>query len=224
MGKSKPPDLPGRSFGYMWHLLGLNFQVLGPTPVSTELMLAIFWEESFFNNVFQAGAGTAVGFGQTEPYEFYRFDANGLTSPNPGIAAAAKYAKAKGYLVYGLPPVIHLGKKRARLSAPVDDYTSVRIACAMVRDLYERGQRSKQAIAKGYGSVGYAGSDQPAHLAEPGGREKVVGGWFACEDALKREHARSSGAMDPDKVMAALKLAKDFNRDEEFRAILFAEG
>ena len=200
--------LPGRSLANMWHLLSLNYQVLGPTPVGTELMLAIFWEEGpFFNNVFQVGAGTAVGFGQVEPYEFYRMDAKGNLS---------QLAKAKHYLVHNLPRRIPLGKRKARLSGALDDYTSVRVACAFVRDLFERGVRSKHSILKAYGGVGFKGP-QPEKLAKKGGREAVISGWLQCEDALKAAHP----AMEPNTVLAALKLAKAFKNDDEFRKRLF---
>jgi hypothetical protein len=38
------------------------------SAVTDELMMAICWEESFFNNIRQDG-GTAIGFGQMEPSE-----------------------------------------------------------------------------------------------------------------------------------------------------------
>jgi hypothetical protein len=44
---------------------------------SDELYLAIFWEESFFNNRKQQG-GSAVGFGQIEPAEFYQLKKYGV--------------------------------------------------------------------------------------------------------------------------------------------------
>jgi len=80
-------NLPGKSYSYMVGLLNQNADVIAPTPLTNETMLSIFWEETFFNNILQTGAGHAVGFGQTEPAEFYRFDANGSLS---------QLAKAKG--------------------------------------------------------------------------------------------------------------------------------
>lgn len=201
--------LPGRPFAYMDHLICLNFQILGPTPISTELMLAIFWEESFFNNVVQSGGGTAVGFGQTEPYEFWRFDAKGSSS---------QLAKQKGYLVHHLPQRVSIGRRKARLTAPLDDFTSVKVACAMVRDLFERGKRSKLSILQAYGGVGFTGQ-QPAHLAAPGGRMKIIQGWLDCETALKS--VRQSGS--PGQILSALKKAKSFNRDKEFEKRLFPQ-
>lgn len=192
-------NLPGRSFAYMSNLISLNFQVLGPTPFETETMLAIFWEETFFNNIFQTEAGNGVGFGQAEPAEFYRFDANGSLS---------QMAKAKGYLVYNLPR--RDGKK---LTAPIDDYTSVRVPCAFVRDLYERGIKSKRSILNAYGGVGFTGK-QPAHLAKPGGREAIIQGMLDCEAALKTATTQTD-------ILQALKKSRDFNMDKEFSEILF---
>jgi len=192
----------------MDNLVCQNFRILGPAPISTELMLAIFWEESpFFNNSLQSESGTAVGFGQTEPYEFYRFDANGKLS---------QLARHRGYLVHGLPLRISLGPRKAKLTAPLDDFTSVKVACAMVRDLFERGLRSTRSILNAYGSVGYKG-DQPAHLATPGARTKVIQGWLDCEASLRT--ARRT--QNPDRILKALKLAKSFNRDGEFKKALF---
>lgn len=215
--------IPARAFRYMEHLLSLNFQVLGPTPIGQELMLAIFWEETIFNNIFQS-PGTAVGFGQTEPVEFYRFDVNGKHS---------QLAKQKGYLVHNLPKRIPLppfkpgGPPRARIATPLDDYTSVRTACAFVRDLWERGVKSKRGIVNAYGSVGFTGP-QPAHLSKPGGRLSLVDGWLRCEKALEaaNENGRkveTSETVYRDQVMNALKKARDFNQDDVFRKQLFPE-
>jgi hypothetical protein len=149
-------NLPGKSFAYMVELLNQNASILTPTPFTNETMLSIFWEETFFNNILQTGAGNAVGFGQTEPAEFYRFDANGSLS---------QMAKAKGYLVYNLPR-----RNGKVLLGTLDDLTAVRVACAFIRDLFERGVKSKQAILNAYAGVGFKGV-QPAHLAKAGGRE-----------------------------------------------------
>ena len=54
-----PTNLPGRSFAYMAGLVSQNASVLDPTPFTKETMLAIFWEETFFNNIVQTGAGHA---------------------------------------------------------------------------------------------------------------------------------------------------------------------
>lgn len=183
----------------MVDLLNQNATILTPTPLTNETMLSIFWEETFFNNILQTGAGNAVGFGQTEPAEFYRFDANGSLS---------QLAKAKGYLVYNLPR-----RNGKVLLGTLDDYTAVRVACGFIRDLFERGVKSKQAILNAYAGVGFQGA-QPDRLAKAGGRESIIQGMLNCESALKT-------ATEPDEIMNALKLAREFNQDDEFRQILF---
>jgi len=180
-------------------LLNQNADVIAPTPLVNETMLSIFWEETFFNNILQTGAGHAVGFGQTEPAEFYRFDANGSLS---------QLAKKNGYLVYNLPR-----RNGKVLLGMLDDYTAVRVACAMVRDLFERGVKSKRAILNAYGGVGFKGT-QPDHLAKAGGREGIIQGMLDCESALL-------AATTTNEKMAALKKARDFNQDDDFRRILF---
>ena len=56
--------LPGKSYDEMKALIIRNHGL--PYAFSYELLIAIFWEESFFNNLKQDG-GTAWGFGQVEP-------------------------------------------------------------------------------------------------------------------------------------------------------------
>lgn len=194
-------NLPGKSYAYMVDLLNQNASVIAPTPLTNETMLSIFWEETFFNNILQTGAGHAVGFGQVEPAEFYRFDANGSLS---------QLAKTKGYLVYNLPR-----RNGKVLLGTLDDYTAVRVACGMVRDLYERGVKSKHAIMNAYGGVGFKGT-QPAHLAKTGGREAIIQGMLDCEDALLK-------ATNDNERMDALKKARAFDQDDQFRQVLFPQ-
>src|SRR6187401_1229856 len=83
------PKVPGMSFIGMFTLLE-QWRVPLLKPVfSTELLLAICWEESLFNNVKQDGDGTAVGFGQTEPSEFWKLRSSA--------------AKDRGYFINNLP-------------------------------------------------------------------------------------------------------------------------
>ncbi len=192
-------NLPGKSFAYMGGLIDQNASVFARTPFTKELFLSIFWEETFYNNIAQTGAGHAVGFGQVEPAEFYRFDANGSLSGA---------AQAGGYLVENLPR-----RNGKALLGTLDDYTAVRVSCALVRDMYERGIKSKQSLLNAYGGVGFKGP-QAAHLAKPGGREAILQGMLDCERALK-------AATGPADVMSALKLAREFNQDDDFKNILF---
>ena len=193
------PSTPGKSYAQMVNLLTQNFSVIAPTPMSIYTMLAIFWEETIFNNIAQAESGTGVGFGQAEPFEFYRFDAKGSLS---GLA------KKNNYLVENLPR-----RNGKVLLGTLDDNTAVRVACALVRDLFERGVKSKQGIMNAYGGVGFTGP-QPARFNKAGGREGVIRGILGCEQALM-------AATTPDQVLSALKIAREFNQDEQFKQILF---
>jgi hypothetical protein len=61
------PRWPGNDITTMDSLITFNNMADHP-DVTGELIMAICWEESFFNNVKQQG-GTAIGFGQMEPSE-----------------------------------------------------------------------------------------------------------------------------------------------------------
>lgn len=193
------PTLPGRSYAYMCGLLNQFVSVLTPTPITKFTMLSIFWEETMFNNILQDGAGTAVGFGQAEPYEFWRFDADGKLSD---------LARKNNYLVHGLPR-----RNGKVLLGQLNDPKAVEVACAMVRDLFERNQRTKKQIMYAYGGVGFKGT-QPVRFQKTGGREAVIQGILDCESALGQ-------AKTPDDILAALKKARAFNADDDFKRVLF---
>ena len=193
------PTTPGNSYAYMIGLLNQFVPIIMPTPMTAFTMLAIFWEETMFNNIAQAESGTGVGFGQTEPFEFYRFDAKGTLS---GLA------RKGNYLVDGLPR-----RNGKVLIGRLDDKQAVQVACALVRDLFERGIKSKQSIMNAYGGVGFTGP-QPARFDAAGGRESVISGILNCEKALM-------AATSPDEVLGALKIAREFNQDAAFKQILF---
>ncbi|MEP7076994.1 MAG: hypothetical protein ABI878_14405 [Acidobacteriota bacterium] len=193
------PTTPGKSYAFMVGLLNQYFSIMAPTPMTAYTMLAIFWEETMFNNIAQAESGTGVGFGQTEPFEFYRFDAKGSLSA---------LAKKGNYLVDGLPR-----RNGKVLLGMLDDGQAVQVACALVRDLFERGIKSKQSIMNAYGGVGFTGP-QPARFDAAGGRESVISGILNCEKALM-------AATTADEVLNALKIARPFNQDDVFKKILF---
>ena len=69
---------PGYSFAAMARLVyDNNWQLY--EIFSDELLLAIFWEETQFNNIPQL-RGTAVGFGQVEPAELWTLKKYGVTT------------------------------------------------------------------------------------------------------------------------------------------------
>lgn len=204
---------PGCSFAYIWDLVQKNNGIIAPTPFTPELIVAIFWEESLFNNIAQVDSGTAVGYGQVEPAEFYRFNARNLQSPSAAMKAMAQEAQRKGYLIHNLPPVAKSASGKTALNGVLTDEQAVQVAMALVRDMHER-KRSRKGILEGYAGVGFQG-DQPDRL-KGNGRQHVIDGWLRCEAKLI-----GCSKSDPDAVMAALQEAKPFNQVPEFRAILF---
>lgn len=193
------PSLPGKSFAEMVAFHNQFVSIIQPTPFSCYTMLSFFWEETFFNNILQTGSGNGVGFGQAEPAEFYRFNPNGKHS---------ELAKKLGYLVHGLPRVD--GKK---LLGALTDSQAVQVAYALVRDMYEKGIKTKQGLMNAYGGVGFKGP-QPAHLAKAGGREAILKGIADCEQALYL-------AKNEDDIMTAFQLARPFNQVAEFKKKVF---
>src|SRR5882724_6298642 len=66
---------PGRTFAQIQSLVyDANDDMIFPD----ELYIGLFWEESIFNNLKQVG-GTAIGFGQIEPREFWQVKKYGVT-------------------------------------------------------------------------------------------------------------------------------------------------
>ncbi|MBL8230083.1 MAG: hypothetical protein JNL98_16460 [Bryobacterales bacterium] len=167
------------------------------------------WEETLFNNIMQIGAGSAVGFGQSEPAEFYKISARGLNSKTPLVKQYATQAQQKGYLVHGLPPV------NGRYSAgPLTDEQAVQAPMALIRTMFEQG-RSKMGILGGYAGVGFVG-EQPEHLKGTG-RQKIISDWLKCEAKL----IGAIQARDSYEIFEALRKARPFTQNELFWSILF---
>lgn len=156
---------PGKSYEDMWDLIHGN---LPPgSPFSLELILAICWEESMFNNMEQVG-GSAWGFGQVEPAEFYKFEKTD-----------------SAYRVLGLPPRHKVGSS-TRLAGKLTETQSIQVVIATLMHNYTHLSRSKMAALGAYAGVGYTGTDVPEHLSDGNKRMKIVRGWLACEEYLQR--------------------------------------
>ena len=93
--------IPGTDVGTMTDLINENNGAQNPL-VTDQLLLAIFWEESLFNNIKQIG-GTAIGFGQMEPTELKRMNGAGdiqidvsriLADPAASVDATAQMLDA----------------------------------------------------------------------------------------------------------------------------------
>lgn len=84
---------PGNSVAYMWRLITL-YNAGTHSGLTSELLLAICWEETLFTNRHQE-SGSAIGFGQTEPAELRRMvgdgsikvDLNGMFLDDMAISA-----------------------------------------------------------------------------------------------------------------------------------------
>jgi Transglycosylase SLT domain len=92
--------IPGTDVGTMTDLINDNG---AQNPLITDqLLMAIFWEESLFNNIKQIG-GSAIGFGQMEPTELKRMNGAGniqvdvsriLADPATSVDATAQMLDA----------------------------------------------------------------------------------------------------------------------------------
>jgi hypothetical protein len=209
------PSKPGCTFEYIWGLIQKNASRVAPTPITPELVASICWEESMFNNIPQIKSGTAVGYGQVEPAELYRFSARGLQSQSPAIRATAEAAQAKGYAVYGLPPISKVGDQTS-LNGSLNDEQAVQVTMGLLRDLHER-KKGRAKILEAYAGMNFKGS-QPKNL-EGQGRQAIIDGWVRCEQKLL-----ACSKTDADAVMLALKEARPFNQWEEFRKALFPKA
>jgi hypothetical protein len=98
-------DLMARiTFAHMWKLVINNYSTyFGKyrSIFNPEIMIAIFWEESLFENAPQRGGGPAVGFGQVEKQEISKINAwFGTTFNNNG--SDVLHNEAQGVQLSGL--------------------------------------------------------------------------------------------------------------------------
>lgn len=200
---------------------------------SNELLIAIFWEESLFNNIEQIG-GTAWGFGQVEPREMYWLEQD--------------QAKQYGYYVPGLPRRIILARDekgrptKVKLGGALTPEQSVQVAASILCHYYFTVSPDVERALEAYGGVGYKGKNVPAHLATDSDRRKIIRGWLACAAHLQRgsepeivvplpkkqqqsTQPQSSDQEFPANVKAALKKARSFElNNKEFDDILFPKN
>jgi len=198
------PKKPGKSFEQMITLTMLNHGV--PWVFSTELMIAIFWEESLFNNVKQTG-GSAWGFGQVEPAEFYKFE--------------TEQAKQRGYYIHGLPRRQRVGD-RTILLGTLTDNQSVKVASSALRHYYSTVNKSKRGALYAYGGVNYKGNSSLTKKK----RISIINGWLDCEAHLQQIQDLIHWIGLEDHVIEALRMAKKFGAslEAEYREILFPSG
>jgi len=193
------PKLPGKSYDEMKALISKNHGI--PYVFSWELLIAICWEESLFNNQEQE-KGTAWGFGQVEPSEFTKFE-----SPQ---------ARQYGYYVANLPPRAKVGNA-TKLQGKLTDDQSVQVVSAALRHNYYARKHNKLDALYAYGGVYFQGAS-PLTKAD---RIKIIQGWLNCEKHLSFFHQ----GYHHDEIIKGLNMARSFKkREAEFRPILFPLG
>lgn len=219
------PKQPGLSYQDMYRLILFNRVQMLKEVFTIELLVAICWEETLFNNIKQ-DPGTAVGFGQTEPSEFWTLETND--------------ARAKGYHVPALPrryKVKTTGSEVVTLAGKLSDEQSIQVMSASLCHLYLNLNRSLQAALEGYGGVRFSKNiDQlvqqkkltaeKAKKIDPlgvAGRLEKIQGWRKCERILLHELPHTPGDGRP-VIRQALHASRAFPKnDATWNKILFPE-
>lgn len=191
---------PGKSFVQMFDLVySYNF---AKATFSDRLMIGIFWEESMFNNVFQVGGGTGIGFGQVEPAEFHRMTEFGL-----------------------LPPPIEKVAGRNRSARALSDKEAVQSAAALLMSMLKLLGGSRTSVLRGY--AGYQWALANPGKAKPTANQRlgIIAGWEACEQKLKDIFPfRKPETAEQNVILDGLNKARPFGaRREELRGLLFRD-
>ncbi len=202
------PNTPGKSFVKMFDLIYTTNSKFNRKEFSDRFLMAIFWEESLFNNVFQGGKGTAVGFGQVEPSEFWKLKPYGLGLP-PTYTEIVKEG-GKEY-------------KKVHASAGLTDRQAVQAAAALLE--YTFKLKGREVALRAYGGY-YWAKDNPSAKPTAAERLEIIAGWGKCADALADVKPFKRPTREEENViLAALNMSRPFGtRREEFRPILFPAG
>ena len=131
------------------------------------LLLGIFWEETFFNNIHQYGLGSGVGFGQVEPAEFWKLKEYGLVLPV--YTVQRKNSKGETY-------------KKTYAARALTDVESVKATAGAL--MFLKKKLAVQACLEGYGGVQWA-RDHPQERPTAAERLQIIEGWKACAVALE---------------------------------------
>jgi len=216
------PDKPGQSYLGKYHLIVTNRVQMYKEVFSPELIIGICWEETFFNNIKQED-GTGVGFGQTEPAEFWKLEKD--------------IARARGYYVPGLPRRNTItasdGSKIVSLAGTLDDSHAILVLTALMVQLYIDLKFSSRAVLEGLAGVAFsrkiakevAEGKRTAAAAKSinplgvSGRLGKITGWLGCENILL--HQLPDNADTRPKIREALDASRGFPRtDPEWNRIL----
>jgi hypothetical protein len=192
---------PSKSFVKMFDLIyTYNFM---KSTFSDRLLIGIFWEESMFNNVFQIGGGTGMGFGQVEPAEFHRMEEFGLMAPP---------SEKRG--------------GRTHATRALSDKEAVQTTSALLGSMFKRLNGNRTSVLRGYAGYQWA-------LANPGTakptatqRLSIIAGWEACELKLRDIYPfRRPEKAEQDVILDGLNKSRPFGaRREEMRGLLFRDA
>jgi peptidoglycan hydrolase-like protein with peptidoglycan-binding domain len=105
-------------------------------PFTGQIHMAIFWEETLFNNMSQDGGGAAIGFGQVETPELDKL--------------ATQEARDLGYFVQGV----------SSATRNVSDDISVQISSCILLHLFYHSTAATTALKKDFAYNIYSGSRQ----------------------------------------------------------------
>ena len=208
---------PGKTFMDMMELI-LKHQRRPNDPFSPQLLMAIFWEETFFTNRKQ-DVGTAIGFGQTEPAELPKLTTQLARDKGyelPGVSAATRELDDPRAVTAPSCLLLHL----FHAAPPTASTTEARVRFAL----------------EGYGGVHFKGKSSLTKEQ----RLAIIANWRKCEEKLKAlpfsvySVVNFTGNLDQlaERYMDALHLARPFLRDFKFttppqmrvRDILFPPG
>jgi hypothetical protein len=145
------------SFGTIWDLIQKN-HTQNTNVLTPELLVAIFWEETFFANILQIPSGPAIGFGQVQPADsFWRVKADfGKTFTKDEVLGS----KDKG----------------------------VEIASLTLASLYKRNNQSRDAALNGYSGLFAKDNDTNMTDEQKkkwrDDRTLLMNGWKSCERQL----------------------------------------
>jgi hypothetical protein len=173
------------SFDSMWSLIQDN-HTKHTDVLTPELLVAIFWEETFFANILQIPNGPAVGFGQVQPNDSF-----------PRVLQDF----GKTFTVQGILD---------------DDDQSVEVASLTLASLFQRLHRSKEGAIHGYAGTFSKDKDPNLSDEEKAkfktDRIHLVNGWLSCERQLRALSLGPDPDLDDDDLVAKIQVALKASR------------
>jgi hypothetical protein len=211
------PKSPGKSYIDMYSLITYKRIHLLEDVFTDELIVGICWEETYFNNIKQ-DKGTAMGFGQVEPSDFW--------------SLKTEDAQRNGYFVPDLPEARKLGPGIIVSERPLTDEQSVQVVSATLCHRFFALSAHPQAVLESYAGLPFSRklakqvkdkliTPEDAKKIDPLGPEErlqKIKGWQACEKILLD---LPNGGDPRPQIRAALKAARTYPDGEAWDKILF---